>query len=53
LLHDLKDIRGRQSFHRYARDLGNLGWYIGEHDRLMAPEKIILPWDRSRLRRGA
>ena len=29
--------------HRYAHDLADLGWYIGEHDRLMAHWKAALP----------
>jgi Tfp pilus assembly protein PilF len=29
--------------HAYAHDLGDLGWYIGEHDRLMAHWKAVLP----------
>jgi Tfp pilus assembly protein PilF len=29
--------------HGYAHDLGDLGWYIGEHDRLMAYWKAALP----------
>ncbi len=29
--------------HGYAHDLSDLGWYIGEHDRLMAHWKAALP----------
>jgi tetratricopeptide (TPR) repeat protein len=29
--------------HDYAHDLADLGWYIGEHDRLMAHFKAALP----------
>jgi tetratricopeptide (TPR) repeat protein len=29
--------------HGYAHDLGDLGWYIGEHDRLVAHWKAALP----------
>ncbi|MBB4196405.1 Flp pilus assembly protein TadD [Rhodoblastus sphagnicola] len=29
--------------HGYAHDLGDLGWYIGQHDRLMAHWKQALP----------
>ena len=29
--------------HGYAHDLANLGWYIGEHDRLMQHWKTVLP----------
>jgi Tfp pilus assembly protein PilF len=29
--------------HPYAHDLGDLGWYIGEHARLMAHWKAVLP----------
>jgi Tfp pilus assembly protein PilF len=29
--------------HGYAHDLGDLGWYIGQHDRLMAHWKAVLP----------
>ena len=29
--------------HGYAHDLGDLGWYIGEHDRLMAHWRSALP----------
>ena len=29
--------------HGYAHDLADLGWYIGEHDRLMAHWKSVLP----------
>jgi hypothetical protein len=29
--------------HGYAHDLGDLGWYIGQHDRLMAHWKTALP----------
>jgi Flp pilus assembly protein TadD len=29
--------------HGYAHDLADLGWYIGEHDRLMAHWKAVLP----------
>ena len=29
--------------HGYAHDLADLGWYIGEHDRLMAHWKSALP----------
>ena len=29
--------------HAYAHDLGDLGWYIGEHDRLMAHWHAALP----------
>jgi len=29
--------------HGYAHDLGDLGWYIGEHDRLMAHWRAALP----------
>jgi len=29
--------------HGYAHDLADLGWYIGEHDRLMAHWKAALP----------
>jgi len=29
--------------HPYAHDLADLGWYIGEHDRLMAHWKAVLP----------
>ena len=29
--------------HGYAHDLGDLGWYIGEHERLMAHWKAALP----------
>jgi tetratricopeptide (TPR) repeat protein len=29
--------------HGYAHDLGDLGWWIGEHDRLMAHWKAALP----------
>ncbi len=31
------------SHHPYAHDLGDLGWYIGEHDRLMAHWYGALP----------
>jgi len=30
-------------YHPYAHDLADLGWYIGEHDRLMAHWKAVLP----------
>jgi len=30
-------------YHPYAHDLGDLGWYIGEHGRLMAHWKRVLP----------
>jgi Tfp pilus assembly protein PilF len=30
-------------FHGYAHDLGDLGFYIGEHDRLMAHWRAALP----------
>jgi len=30
-------------YHPYAHDLADLGWYIGEHERLMAHWKIALP----------
>jgi tetratricopeptide (TPR) repeat protein len=30
-------------YHPYAHDLADLGWYIGEHDRLMAHWKKALP----------
>jgi hypothetical protein len=29
--------------HGYAHDLGDLGWYIGQHDRLMAHWRSVLP----------
>ncbi len=29
--------------HPYAHDLADLGWYIGEHERLMAHWKAVLP----------
>ena len=29
--------------HGYAHDLADLGWYIGQHDRLMAHWKAALP----------
>jgi hypothetical protein len=29
--------------HPYAHDLGDLGWYIGQHDRLMAHWRAALP----------
>ena len=29
--------------HGYAHDLADLGWYIGEHERLMAHWKAALP----------
>jgi tetratricopeptide (TPR) repeat protein len=29
--------------HGYAHELADLGWYIGEHDRLMAHWKAVLP----------
>jgi Flp pilus assembly protein TadD len=29
--------------HAYAHDLADLGWYIGEHDRLMAHWRAVLP----------
>jgi Sulfotransferase family len=29
--------------HAYAHDLGDLGWYIGQHDRLMAHWRAALP----------
>ena len=29
--------------HAYAHDLADLGWYIGQHDRLMAHWKAVLP----------
>jgi tetratricopeptide (TPR) repeat protein len=29
--------------HPYAHDLGDLGWYIAEHDRLMAHWRSVLP----------
>jgi hypothetical protein len=29
--------------HPYAHDLGDLGWYIGEHDRIMAHWNAALP----------
>ena len=29
--------------HGYAHDLGDLGWYIGEHDRLMSHWRVCLP----------
>ncbi len=29
--------------HAYAHDLGELGWYIGQHDRLMAHWRAALP----------
>jgi Tfp pilus assembly protein PilF len=29
--------------HGYAHDLGDLGWYISQHDRLMAHWKAVLP----------
>jgi thioredoxin-like negative regulator of GroEL len=29
--------------HAYAHDLGDLGWYIGEHNRLMAHWRAALP----------
>lgn len=29
--------------HPYAHDLADLGWYIGEHDRLMAHWRAVLP----------
>ena len=29
--------------HGYAHDLSDLGWYIGEHDRLMAHWRAVLP----------
>ena len=32
-----------QGHHAYAHDLADLGWYIGEHDRLMAHWKRSLP----------
>jgi tetratricopeptide (TPR) repeat protein len=30
-------------YHPYAHDLGNLGWYIAQHDRLMAHWREALP----------
>jgi tetratricopeptide (TPR) repeat protein len=30
-------------YHPYAHDLGDLGWYIAEHDRLMAHWRAALP----------
>jgi hypothetical protein len=30
-------------YHPYAHDLGDLGWYIGEHNRLMAHWAAVLP----------
>ncbi len=30
-------------YHPYAHDLGDLGWYIGEHDRIMAHWREALP----------
>ena len=30
-------------YHPYAHDLADLGWYIGEHDRLTAHWKAVLP----------
>jgi tetratricopeptide (TPR) repeat protein len=30
-------------YHPYAHDLGDLGWYIGQHDRLMAHWRENLP----------
>jgi hypothetical protein len=30
-------------YHPYAHDLGDLGWYIAEHDRLMAHWRATLP----------
>jgi hypothetical protein len=30
-------------YHPYAHDLGDLGWYIAEHDRLMAHWRDALP----------
>jgi hypothetical protein len=29
--------------HPYAHDLGDLGWYIGQHERLMAHWRAVLP----------
>ncbi len=29
--------------HAYANDLGDLGWYIGQHRRLMAHWRAVLP----------
>ncbi len=29
--------------HSYAHDLGDLGWYIAQHDRLMAHWRAVLP----------
>ena len=33
----------RYGAHGYAHDLADLGWYIGQHDRLMAHWKAALP----------
>jgi tetratricopeptide (TPR) repeat protein len=30
-------------YHPYAHDLGDLGWYIAQHDRLMAHWREVLP----------
>jgi Sulfotransferase family len=30
-------------YHPYAHDLADLGWYIAEHDRLMAHWRAVLP----------
>jgi len=30
-------------YHPYAHDLGDLGWYIAEHERLMAHWRAVLP----------
>jgi tetratricopeptide (TPR) repeat protein len=30
-------------YHPYAHDLADLGWYIGEHERLMAHWRAVLP----------
>ena len=30
-------------YHPYAHDLGDLGWYMGQHERLMAHWRAVLP----------
>jgi hypothetical protein len=30
-------------YHPYAHDLSDLGWYIGQHERLMAHWRTVLP----------
>ena len=30
-------------YHPYAHDLSDLGWYIGQHDRIMAHWRAVLP----------